>query len=312
MSESANVRAIEALDELRGALVQFRAEAEESLQAAAQEISRTFDWLAERKQHWQNEVRRREEWVREAQRELARCEASGYRDKDGRYHQPDCSAQQFALLQARVRLREAEAELETVRGWINLLQQVVESYQQTARRLNACLADDVTKAMALLGSSADKLRTYASMSAQGSGLAMGTSGSPSSAVAADETSLTWSVKVVPREANGVDVYITPAGKDPDTYPHIHGFYPDKRAKGQVAVLSWSRNSHSTLSELAMISGGLPQYILGLLANLPDETTPSFDFPFPSTPSESPPQEPVGPATPVERREGSASGPERRG
>lgn len=315
MSESANVRAINSLDELRSALVQFRAGVQESLQSAAQEIGRTLEWLAERKQHWQNEARRREEAVQATRRDLARCEASGYRDEDGRYHQPDCSSQQHALSQAQARQREAEAELETVRGWINLVQGAADAYQQKARQLNDYLANDVAKAAALLGSSADTLHTYATMATGMLGLAVETGNSTSSTeTTADNSSLTWSVKVVPREANGVDVYITPEGKDPDTYPHIHGFHPDKRAKGQVAVMSWSkdRDGHSTLSELAMVSGGLPQYILGLLANLPDQTTPSFDFPFPSTPPESPLQEPHGPATPPESREGSVGGPERRG
>jgi hypothetical protein len=161
MSEAANVRAINSLDELRSALVQFRAGAQESLQAVAQEIGRTLDWLGERKQHWQNEVRRREEVVQAARKELSRCEASGYRDEDGHYHQPDCSSRQHALLQAQMRLREAEAELETVRSWANLVQQAADAYQQKARQLNDYLASDVTKATASLGSSADTLRTYA-------------------------------------------------------------------------------------------------------------------------------------------------------
>ena len=61
MTTGANVLAIHALDELRSALGAFSSEAQQVLGAAAQEIQRTQDWLAERQAHWQREVRRRED-----------------------------------------------------------------------------------------------------------------------------------------------------------------------------------------------------------------------------------------------------------
>ncbi|PKO21910.1 MAG: hypothetical protein CVU38_12210 [Chloroflexi bacterium HGW-Chloroflexi-1] len=48
---SANVFAIHALEELRGALNRFGGEAQGSLSAAELEIRRTFDWLQERLNH---------------------------------------------------------------------------------------------------------------------------------------------------------------------------------------------------------------------------------------------------------------------
>lgn len=312
MSESANVRAINSLDELRGALVQFRTEAQESLQAAAQEISRTLDWLAERKQRWQNEVRRREEIVQAARAALARCEASGYRDEDGRYHQPDCSSQQNALLQAQVYLREAEAELRTVYGWINHVQQAADAYQQRARQLNDYLANDMTKATALLGSSADTLRSYTAMSAglsegldtlQASAtvdtglLGQNTPTAEEAILTHEHRGITWQIKIVPRSGEkGVDVYIS--GKDPDTYPHIHAFYPDWSNQKQIAVLSLPSGDHIRLSDLFRpemqdLVGGFPHYVLDLLANLPNSSS-------------------FSPSAPPEFREGSVGGPERKG
>jgi len=73
MSPSANITAIQALQDFSGALNRFKGEALEALNAAAQEIQRTFDWLTERLHYWQAEVRRREEILAQVRAELVRC-----------------------------------------------------------------------------------------------------------------------------------------------------------------------------------------------------------------------------------------------
>lgn len=83
MSASANVQSIQALDDLRAALGRFQEQAQEALAASEQEIRRTLDWLNERRNHWQSEVRRRQAAVAQAQAALSRCQASGSHDKDG-------------------------------------------------------------------------------------------------------------------------------------------------------------------------------------------------------------------------------------
>jgi predicted nucleic acid-binding Zn-ribbon protein len=135
MSPSANVQSVQALADLKAALARFSGEAREVLLAVEQEIRRTFDWLQERLNHWQNEVRRRQEEVRQALEALARCQASGYTDRDGHYHAPDCSAYERALRQAQARLQEAEAELANVRRWAAQVQQAAATCQAQARRL---------------------------------------------------------------------------------------------------------------------------------------------------------------------------------
>ncbi len=161
MAASANVFAIHVLEELRGALNRFGGEAQGSLSAAELEIRRTFDWLQERLNHWQNEARRRQEQVRQTQAALAHCQSSGYYDpQTGRQYIPDCSAYKNALLQAQVRLREAEAELRTAQEWGRLLQQATADYQRQAQRLAAALSNDLPKATALLGRAMTTLYSY--------------------------------------------------------------------------------------------------------------------------------------------------------
>ena len=160
MSPTANVRAIHTLEELKGALGRFGGEARGALQAAEQEIRRTLDWLQERHNYWRSEVRRRREEVRQAEADLDSCLASGYDDEDGRYHAPNCSAEEHALHQAQVRLREAEEELQNVRRWMKVVGEAVDTYRVQAQRLSRLIAADLPKANAFLERKIAELERY--------------------------------------------------------------------------------------------------------------------------------------------------------
>jgi uncharacterized protein (DUF885 family) len=157
---SAHVLSIQALEELKGALNQFNAESLEGLNAMESEIRRTLDWLQERLNYWQNQVQRRQEEVRRAEAALARCQASGYWDRDGYYHAPDCSAYEWAVFQARARLREAETELANVRRWLAQVQQAVREYEIQARRLQELATTHTDRARAFLGRAQNRLEQY--------------------------------------------------------------------------------------------------------------------------------------------------------
>ncbi len=161
MGASANILSIQALEDLKAALGRFGGEVQESLTAAAQEIQRTLDWLIERHNHWQAEVRRRQEIVARARQALAACQESGHYDPNtGRSHVPDCSAQQNALFQAQERLREVEAELRNVQRWTRQMQQAVTDYQRQGQRFAVLLNNDLPKAQAFLGRKRDDLERY--------------------------------------------------------------------------------------------------------------------------------------------------------
>jgi len=170
MTPSAQVQSIQALDDLKGALGRFAGESQEALQAAEQEIRRTLDWLQERLNHWQNEVRRRQEEVRKAAAAQARCQASGYYDRDGHYYAPDCSAYERALRQAQIRLQEAESELRNVQQWMKVVGEAVAAYRTQAQRLGQLLATDLPKAEAFLGRASATLQSYVTMTVPPSGV----------------------------------------------------------------------------------------------------------------------------------------------
>jgi len=165
MSQSANVRSIQALEELKGALNRFGGEAQESLSAAEVEIRRTFDWLRERQNHWHNEVCHWREEVTRAEAALATCRTSGYTDRNGHHHAPNCSAHEQALHQAQAHLREAQAELHNVQEWTQRVQQANADYQRQAQRLATMLGSDLPRGTALLGRKIATLRSYVTLQA---------------------------------------------------------------------------------------------------------------------------------------------------
>src|SRR5690348_6829373 len=130
MSSSANVRAIDALEELRNALMRFKSHAQSVLDTVEAEIKRTAVWLQERLQYWQKELIRRQRMLEEAQAALNSCMAKSYRDPEtGRVYVPDCSREQAYVAQAIRFVQEAEQELRVVREHIKRVGEAVASYQ---------------------------------------------------------------------------------------------------------------------------------------------------------------------------------------
>jgi len=172
MRLSAQVRSIQALEDLRGAVGRFGGEAQIVLQAAEQEIRRTLDWLQERLNYWRSEIQRRQEEVRQARADLASCRASGYYEDD-RYHAPDCSAEERALYEAQVRLREAEEELRNVQQWMKAVGEAVATYRTQAQRLGRLIATDLPRANVFLERKIAELQAYLAVTAPTVGVGVG-------------------------------------------------------------------------------------------------------------------------------------------
>ena len=163
MSEAANVKAIRSIEDLYRALKQFGSEAMNALQSAETEINKTINWLEERLGYWRYQVQKRQKEVYLAESALASCLSSGYTDEEGRYHAPNCCAYEYALLEARNRLREDEAELQNVKQWIKIVMQTVGEYRIEAHRLSDQIANEIPKATTLLERKSNLLWSYTKM-----------------------------------------------------------------------------------------------------------------------------------------------------
>lgn len=163
MSQSANVRSIEALRELHHAMMRYHYDTLTILDAVRAEIRRTCDWLEERRYYWQNELRRREEYLRRARESLSRCES---KSKVG-----ICINERAAVREAQRMVDEATSELRTVKDHINRVNNAINIYQAKANRLKDSLQSELLKGVALLNTSSDILTAYVNVDGISSGVA---------------------------------------------------------------------------------------------------------------------------------------------
>src|SRR5205085_11470279 len=72
MQTPARVTSLDLLRDFRAALAGFRVEGQDALTAVELELRRASDWLAERRQFWQRQVRALQDEVTKAKSELSR------------------------------------------------------------------------------------------------------------------------------------------------------------------------------------------------------------------------------------------------
>ena len=161
MSTSAEVASLDALRDWKAALGAFRGSAQEALVGVELAVRRAFDWLDERRDFWQQELRRREEAVTVAKSELWRKKNLPI------IAHPDTTEQEKALRRALARLEEAQEKLEKHRQWAIALRRAVEEYEGPARRLGHRLEADLPKALALLAEKIATLESYVAVAAPG-------------------------------------------------------------------------------------------------------------------------------------------------
>ncbi len=158
MSNTVNVRSIQALEDQRTAFNRFNARCREALDVAAHEIRRTENWLAERASYWRGQVMKAEEELRQAQRALSACQASGDRD-----HPPNCGTQMYRVSEARRALDATIEEFQKVLKAQKALAEAAEAYGQQAQRFATLLNNQTPRATAFLSNKITALQGYIAM-----------------------------------------------------------------------------------------------------------------------------------------------------
>lgn len=156
MSETVNVGSIEAIEELRAALLRLREETQESIVAARLAAQSHREWLIERQWHWQRRVIALAEELIEAEAALARCRGSRRTaGSDG------CRAIADWTDRTRRSLWDAENELRTVRHWGSVVDAHIASFERRARSLARELTNRLPLAATELTRLTDLLDGYA-------------------------------------------------------------------------------------------------------------------------------------------------------
>src|SRR5262249_21560876 len=155
MTRSARVTSIQTVEAFKGALCEFGKDARDALCAADLAVRRAVDWLKAQQQFWQRELRKRQEDVVQAKKELT---ARKYQNRDGRGL--GSTEQEKALKKAQDRQREAETKLANCKRWAPELHHAVTEYEGPTRQLAGPLDTDLVQAVALLEHKLEALEAY--------------------------------------------------------------------------------------------------------------------------------------------------------
>lgn len=155
MSDSARVRHVGVLEELRGSLAEFADLATLALEGVDADLRRTREWLERQERHWQATIRKCEDTVNAAKQELARRRLMKAGDRP-----LDCSEQEEQLHRARRRLEFAEEKQEVTRNWLRQWDTEMIDYEGPTRQLKNFLATDLVRAGALLRDKVQSLENY--------------------------------------------------------------------------------------------------------------------------------------------------------
>lgn len=129
MSTQADVKSIDTLAFVKAAFAAFAHETGQALAECEIQGQRAVDWICvDRAAHWKAEVRRMNELVNKAIKDLEHCRTF----KKVGDNAPSCIEEKKALDKARQRLARAEEKAEAVRRWTPVVQQ---QYREAGVRL---------------------------------------------------------------------------------------------------------------------------------------------------------------------------------
>ena len=160
MSNQAQITSIEALAEFRADLIVFLGQMGPVVDEAGGELVRMRFWLQEeQRDFWQNQLRRRQHKLEEAQAELFNARLSTFQDSSILQH--------MAVQKARRAVQEAEQKLLAIKKWERELDNLAEPHLKQIDQLRGFLATDMSKAVAFLGQVMQALEAYTSVPVSG-------------------------------------------------------------------------------------------------------------------------------------------------
>jgi len=154
MADEARLTSLDALETFRSSLIIFLSRGRRSLDETSDELRRVRQWLHnDRRFHWEQEVRRWQKALDQAQQELLSARISGLRDTT--------TGQQQAVNRARRGLAAAEDKQRLVRRWVRDYDGQVDPIAKRLNSLRNFLEHDLPKAIAYLAQMQRTLDEYA-------------------------------------------------------------------------------------------------------------------------------------------------------
>lgn len=155
MPESADLRAADALTDLRNAFIEFVQSSRASIADVAQAAAATREWIESVVHRRMRARESAEAALRNAEDDLRRCEADGDEDSE-----PDCSCERNAVDNAVDDLRNAEGELHRAKEWKVRIEKQLTRYETAARRFERTLQKDGEFAKLFTQRKIDQVASY--------------------------------------------------------------------------------------------------------------------------------------------------------
>lgn len=154
---NANVHSIDALRDVRLALIAFGERAESALGELRSKIDRTLAWLEQdRPLYWREQERRAYDGVASARVAYETCRM---KTVGGRHS--ECIEEKVALQKAKQRLEHCKEKMEVVRRWVVEAGRQVDEYRGRSGPLQRRLDEELPNAIAMIARMIDALEAYA-------------------------------------------------------------------------------------------------------------------------------------------------------
>jgi len=160
-AERAHVSSTEAIERFRARLIVYRDKVKPLLADAADEVSRTREWLLDRRRFWDFELRRRKRKLEDARQALFSARFSTLREVK--------TTEQQAVHQAEKNLAEAEAKFALIKRWTIGFEQQVGPLLKQVEQLRTISTTTATKAEEYLSRISGALERYTLPSAEPEG-----------------------------------------------------------------------------------------------------------------------------------------------
>jgi hypothetical protein len=160
MSGQAQITSLQSLESFRSDLVVYLSQMLPVIDETAGEVTRMKSWLQnERREFWENELRKRRRKLEEAQSELFSVQLSRMQDSS--------TAAQFTAQRAQRAVREAEDKLACLKKWNREIETLADPLVKQVGQLQGFLTTDLGKAVASLTETIKTLEAYTAVTAPG-------------------------------------------------------------------------------------------------------------------------------------------------
>ena len=156
MSNQADIRDIQILGDLKLACGRFGEDVLRIVASLQKQFEEIQEWLEERKRYWGHEVDKARDELREARRDLHRCERQA--DQDEGY--VDCNSEQERVSDIEKHLAECEDNWETVKKWQHQIESQIADFNNDIHRLSHLASTRTGSAQAFLADKIEILNRY--------------------------------------------------------------------------------------------------------------------------------------------------------